>query len=432
MKRQAIVLAVVFSAFLFASCEDAVSDGPGNPSTVSVAVTGVTLDRENLTLMPGSKKTLSVTVEPEDAANTAVTWESDDEDVAVVDENGGVTGIAEGTAVITVATVDGGFTAVCVVTVDPTIISVTGVSIGTAALHSDDGGLWIKEGEIAVLTAAVSPPEASNEAVIWESSNPETAEVGESNGNIIGVAAGSTTITVTTADGGFTDTCVVTVKPRVTGVTLDHGSITLAPEESKPLAATVAPEGAPNRSVTWESDKTAVATVDEYGTVTGVAVGKAKVTVTTADGGFTDRCEVTVTGVSLDYDHVAIAKGATTTLTATVLPEDAADKSVTWSSNKEDVATVDGNGMVTGVGAGSATITATMTASGYTAECVVEVYEDHVYAVNGTETWDNALAAISEAADGSENSPRVFVLQVTGDFGVRGVSISDSSITGTY
>jgi uncharacterized protein YjdB len=435
MKRLIIGLALVLAALLFASCEDAVSGSPGNPGADEhpVAVTGVSLDRENLTLVPGAEETLTVTVEPENAANPAVTWKSDKEDVATVDEYGKVTGGAEGTALITVTTKDGGKTMVCFVTVDPTVISVTGVHINTDSLHTDGGSLWIKEEEIAVLTAAVSPPEAANQAVKWESSNPVAAEVDENNGKILGVAAGSTTITVTTADGGFADTCEVTVKPKVTGVTLDQSNLTLGPGESRTLAAAVAPEGAPDKSVTWKSDKEAVAAVDKDGKVTGVATGKAKITVTTTDGSFTDTCEVTVTGVSLDHDSVVIPKGGSTILIATVLPEDAPDKSVTWKSDKEAVAAVDGNGTVTGVGAGTTVITATMTAGGYTAECVVEVTSDEVtYTVNSTETWTAALAAISAAADGSAGSPRFFVLHITGDFGVRGNSTTDPSITGNY
>jgi uncharacterized protein YjdB len=429
MKRQTIVLALILAALLFASCEDAVSGNPG-ADELPVAVTGVALDHENFMLVPGGKQRLIATVEPQDAANTAVTWKSDRETIATVDKDGTVTGVAKGTAVITVTTADGGKTAVCVVTVDPAAIPVTGVTIGTAALHSDGGVLWIKEGEIAVLTATVAPSNAANKAVTWESSHPTTAEIGRNNGMLNGLAAGSTTITVTTADGGFIDTCELTVKPKVTGVTLDQ-SLTLAPGTKKPLTFTVSPEGAPDRSVTWVSDKAAVATVDEDGTVTGVATGKAKITVTTADGGKTAVCEVTVTGVSLDHGSVVIPKGGSTTLIAAVLPEDAPDKSVTWKSNDVSVAAVDENGTVTGVGPGTTIITATMKTGSHTAECAVEVTSDEVtYTVNSTETWTAALAAISAAPDGSAGSPRVFVLRITGDFGVRGYSTTYPNIAG--
>lgn len=111
MKRMIAMMAVVFSVAMFASCSD---DDENNGGTV--AVTGVTI-QETLPLGVDSTFTLVATIAPEDATNKSVTWASDDETVATVDANGVVTGVAEGTAHITVTTVDGEFTDVCAVTV---------------------------------------------------------------------------------------------------------------------------------------------------------------------------------------------------------------------------------------------------------------------------------------------------------------------------
>ncbi len=83
----------------------------------TVAVTGVTISTESLSVYVGDSANLTATVEPEDAMNKAVVWSSDYESIASVDENGKVTGVAAGTATITVTTVDGGYTATCSVTV---------------------------------------------------------------------------------------------------------------------------------------------------------------------------------------------------------------------------------------------------------------------------------------------------------------------------
>ena len=111
MKRMIAMMAVVFSVAMFASCSD---DDENNGGTV--AVTGVTI-QDSLFLGVDSTFTLVATIAPEDATNKSVTWASDDETVATVDANGVVRGIAEGTADITVTTVDGEFTDVCIVTV---------------------------------------------------------------------------------------------------------------------------------------------------------------------------------------------------------------------------------------------------------------------------------------------------------------------------
>ena len=87
---------------------------------------------------------------------------------------------------------------------------------------------------------------------------------------------------------------LVTPVVAVTGVTLDQEAVTLTVGETASLSATVAPEDATDNTVVWESDNTAVAMVDEYGTVTAVASGTANITVTTTDGGFTASCAVTV------------------------------------------------------------------------------------------------------------------------------------------
>ena len=137
------------------------------------------------------------------------------------------------------------------------------------------------------------------------------------------------------------------------------------------------PDKATNKKVTWTSSKPEVATVAD-GTVTAVGVGDAKITVTTEDEGKTATCTVTVnpvkvTGVTLNKETLAFTMGdAPQTLTATVLPDKATNKKVTWTSDKPEVATVK-DGTVTAVGVGDAKITVTTEDEGKTAECTVKV-----------------------------------------------------------
>ncbi len=170
----------------------------------------------------------------------------------------------------------------------------------------------------------------------------------------------------------------------VTGVTLDKPTLSLAVGETAELVATVAPSDATNKNVKWESSTPAVATVSNTGKVTAVAEGTATVTVTTLDGDFKAKCEVTVTGsgpvgptvtgVTLDKPTLELVAGETATLVATVAPDDAADKSVTWSTSAPAVATV-ADGVVTAVAQGTATITVTTVVGEFTATCAVTVTE---------------------------------------------------------
>ena len=340
-----------------------------------VKVTGIKLDKSSITIGVGEEITLTPTIEPDDATDKTVTWQSNDASVAAVDETGKVTGKAAGSATIIATTKDGGFKATCSVKVTDAGVSVTGVSL-------NESEIVMEVGDGAKLWETVTPSTAANKKVTWSSDKPEVADV-DDNGNVEAKAVGEAVITVTTQDGGFTATCKVTVVGKVipvTSVSLDKTTLTLTEGGSATLTATVKPDDASNKQVTWESDKVAVATVDENGKVTAVKAGTAVITVTTKDGGKTAKCTVTVkaatvavTGVSLDKSSINMEVGEKVVLNATVAPSTATNKEVTWSSDKTSIATVDANGMVEAKAAGSATITVTTKDGGKKATCSVTV-----------------------------------------------------------
>ena len=170
-------------------------------------------------------------------------------------------------------------------------IAVEGITI-------DKTTATVEEGATVTLTATVTPGNATDKTVTWSTSNEAIATV--SGGVVTGVKAGEVTITAKAGDKSATCTVTVTAaatEPEVvpvTGVTLSQTAVTLDIDQSITLTATVAPENATNKAVTWASDKTDIATVDANGKVTAVAAGTANITVTTADGGKTATCAVTV------------------------------------------------------------------------------------------------------------------------------------------
>jgi len=341
----------------------------------AVGVTDVTLDKTELTLTEGEAETLTATVRPDNADNRKVAWSSDKTDVATVDGAGRVTAVKAGEATVTVTTEDGGKTATCKVTVKAKVVPVTGVSL-------DRTELTLTEGETETLTATVKPDNADNRKVTWSSDKTDVATV-DGAGRVTAVKAGEAVITVTTEDGGRTASCKVTVKAKavnVTDVSLDRTELTLTEGETETLTATVKPDNADNKKVTWSSDKTDVATVDGAGKVTAVKAGEAVVTVTTEDGGKTATCKVTVktkavpvTGVEVNPWAVTLSVRGTSKLSYTIRPADATNQNVKWESESPSVATVDSEGNVQGVAAGTAKICVTTEDGGFKSYCTVTV-----------------------------------------------------------
>ncbi len=353
-------------------------------NTGDVIVTGVTLDKPTLSLTEGEAgDTLSAVIAPANATNKTVNWSSSDETIATV-VNGVVTPVGVGTAIITVTTTDGSFTASSVVNVSapiPPVVDVTGVKLDQETLNLTAG-----EAD-GLLKATIEPANATDKDVIWSSSDETVATV--VNGVVTPVGEGTAVITVTTKDGSFTATTTVSVSAPippvvdVTGVKLDQETLNLtAGEADGLLKATIEPANATDKDVIWSSSDETVATVVN-GVVTPVGEGTAVISVTTKDGSFTATTtvnvaapkppDVIVTGVTLDQTELNLTLGeGEGTLQATVAPANATNKGMIWSSSDETVAKVV-YGVVTPIGEGTAIITVTTKDGSYTASTTVTV-----------------------------------------------------------
>ena len=388
-----------------------------------VPVSQITLNKAETSISVGNSETLTATVAPENAANKALTWASSDEDVATVAPDGTVTAVKAGAATITATAADGsGKSAVCKVTV-------TGDT--TPPAHEHSYGDWSKDGtnHWHECTDANCPNQS-------ESIKDTAAHIYDDDAD--------TTCNIC----GYVRTVTPEIVP-VSQITLNKAETSISVGNSETLTATVAPENAANKALTWASSDEDVATVAPDGTVTAVKAGAATITATAADGsGKSAVCKVTVTGdttppahehrygdwskdgtnhwhectdaacpnqsesikdkaahiydddadttcnvcgyvrtvtpeivpvsqITLNKAETSISVGNSETLTATVAPENAANKALTWASSDEDVATVAPDGTVTAVKAGAATITATAAdGSGKSAVCKVTVIAD--------------------------------------------------------
>ena len=173
----------------------------------------------------------------------------------------------------------------------PQSVAVTGMTL-------QEDKVTVEKGKTVTVNAVITPSYATKKGITWTSSDTSVATV--SNGIIKGVGEGTATITATTKDGGFTDTCEVTVYSNsVTGITLSDKVIELGTGYTAKLKATVYPTNATDKSVTWTSADPAVASVSSDGTVTGLSYGKTTVTATTNDGGKTASCIVKVKPIDI-------------------------------------------------------------------------------------------------------------------------------------
>ena len=317
-----------------------------------VEVSEITLDTEEADLNVGESIVLSATIVPYYAENQTITWSSSDGSIASA-ENGTVKALHSGEAVITASTANGK-TAECTITVPGT--KVTGVSL-------DPSEAQMHIGETLQLEETVIPENADNQNVMWSSSNEAVASVDE-DGLVTAEDAGTAIITVTTEDGDKTAQCTITVlKTAVTGVSLDQTVAHMYVRETLQLKETVAPENADNKDVTWSSSDEAVASVNENGLVTAKNAGTATITVTTEDGGKTAECVITVEAVpvqqiKLEPISTTLPLGKTLALKSQVLPENATNPGITWTSSEPSIASVDADGTVKALKTGTVTITA--------------------------------------------------------------------------
>lgn len=342
--------------------------------TVNVPVAAISLQDNFKRISVGESFTLNYTLlsnypgyEP---SNKEVSWESSDNKVAMVDNDGKVTGIAGGTATILIRADDGQVTATCTVEVYQ---AVSRIDISSTMMD-------LNIGEEAVLEAQIVPATASEQRVTWSSNKPEIVSVTQ-DGVIKAESLGEpVVITAYIIDRSATirSTCIVNVVVPITSLTLSPASKTLAKGENLFLTKSITPADATNSSVVYASTDTSVATVDANGKVTAVAGGHCYITARSINRDMVSSCYITVdekiSKIKLGKSKKMMKKGSKFALSATITTATATNKELSWSSSNKKVVTVNKNGVVTAKGYGTATVTcSSMDGSGKRAKCKVTV-----------------------------------------------------------
>lgn len=418
------------------------ADGSNLSATCKVTVVptpaaSITLNTTAVTLKATETATLTTTILPATTTNKAVTWKSDNEAIATVDANGVVTAIAVGVANITATTTDGtNLSATCKVTVEQTFAS---------SISLDKTSISLKATESETLKATILPATTTNQVVTWKSDNEAIATV-DANGVVTAHEVGVATITATTTDGtNLSASCTVNViHTQASSITLNMTEVSLKALETAELSVEILPATTTNKVVTWKSDNEAIATVDANGVVTAIAVGETTITATTTDGSnLSASCKVTViptlaSSITLDKTEVSFKANETVTLTPTILPATTTNTVVVWTTTDEKVAIVDANGVVTAIGVGEATITATTTdGSNLSASCAItvlptpgDVNNDAVINVTDVMTVASYILGrtvdvfIFEAADITEDSK----INITDIVGIVNIILTNDDI----
>ena len=474
----------------------------------------VSLDRKEIEMSLNDSTWLVSTIFPENTTNKTVSWASSDESVATVSSSGLVKAHAEGNAVITVTTKDGGRTATCRVCVHsgsvihvPEIIdlglSIKWASCNLGAIAPPDYGDFFAYGETEPKETYSSYPtgfadaahvilgdqwrmptlEEMNELLnlcTWEWSRLGPIEgykvVGPNGNSVFLPFAGYIRERHEAQSDGYyrsatTDKHLhinlnkieiysrqlflqfgIPIRPvygdaiGVEGVSLNKSELSLSFGGKAVLKPTLQPSYATNQTIFWSSSNESVATVSPAGEVQALSNGTAVITVTTEDGDKTASCEVTVGGgvesISLDQTELSVYVRESVQLNATILPDNAIDKHVLWSSSDESVATVTGTGVVICRGTGTTIITATSRQGGLTATCLVTGL-NHVASISFAKKdyvvyLGEPLTLVPNISPDDASNKTVFwsssdesIVTVSSTGEVNGVSLGTATITAT-
>ena len=353
----------------------------------SIMPDAILLNQNEVGIKKGKSYQLVATVLPENANNKQVIWSSSDPKIVKVNETTGyITGVKEGTAIITVKTLINDISTDCVVNVTGKDVLISGISFYQKNIN-------IAVGYTHTLSYAVNPKNASGTNLTFSSSDPSVAIVNQ-DGIIKGLKEGNAIITVSARNGIVKDTTYVTVYKKgattvVNGspittttypksIKLDNTTLNLKQGTTSQVIATISPSDA-NQSISWTSSNTRVATVDSNGLIRAVGIGTATIIARTVND-LTANVKVTVGDYSLNVKNIMITTnyivlpvGISKQLAVAFTPANASNKTVSWSSSNPSVATVDNSGNVKAISPGSTIIKATSNDGGYTDTATIEV-----------------------------------------------------------
>ena len=345
---------------------------------VDITPTKITINQGDLELVEGDSTQLTVSYTPSNSTNKEIVFESATPNIAKVDSNGKLTAVSKGTTKISVyLSSNKSIKSEILVTVSSKNVNVESIVIDKVKAN-------VYEGSVISLSAIIVPSNATDKTVTWKSSNSSIASV-DSNGNVTGHKKGVVIITATTKNGK-TSTSQITVissKVEVESIRITSNVQSLYVGDTINMSYEVSPNNATDKSVIWSTSDETKASIDEMGRVTGLRDGVVYITVRSRSNtklSFTKNIYIwnkviPMNSITLNKSSIYLLANNSTQLLTTITPANATNKTIIWSSSNPRVASVDSNGVVTGLKSGTTTITASSIDETLKATCEVTVEE---------------------------------------------------------
>ena len=325
---------------------------------------------KSLDIALNSTTPLTATLSPTNTTITNLFWESSNPEIATVDQDGNVTAVANGKAIITAYTIDGSKrSASCEVKIG--IKEVESITINQTSAE-------LRPNEMLNLSCSILPDDATNKSYNWSSSNLAVAVVrtnSDGSATVLAVSPGTTNITATTNDGtNLSASCEIKVIQLVESISLNKTTETINTGSSLTLTATVVPTNADYKFSSWTISDENLATIkdnkDGTATITAINPGVVTVTATTTDGtNLAASCEITINqlaqSIVITPNVASIKEGESIILTAIVLPQNTTNKTISWATNDSSIASVidnyDGTATINLLKAGNVAVFASTT-----------------------------------------------------------------------
>lgn len=342
-------------------------------SSDTVLVTDVKVDKTSISLEEGKTSKIKVDVLPSNATNKSVDWKSSNEKVAVVSSKGVVEAIGVGNAVITVTTQDGNKSANVNVVVTKKVDDLNSVCNNALGKGSSKRSYTLNIAH--AINVRYFDDSLVKDIVMWRSSDPSIVKV-DRKGNVTALGTGKAYVSVLCNNKMYDKIEINAIKRdsvKANKITLSPSSLTINVGVTKSVSATVTPKNASVKSLKWDSSDNTIAKVNSKGQITGVKAGKAVIFVSVADGSANASINVVVkssanTSTTKPSNSVGVktinvyptsmdlSVGSTGSIDAVVLPENASNNKILYSSSNTKVATVNKYGTVKAVGVGTAVI----------------------------------------------------------------------------
>lgn len=380
-------------------------------SSDTVLVTDVKVDRTSISLEEGKTSEIKVDVLPSNATNKSVDWKSSNEKVAVVSSKGIVEAIGVGNAVVTVTTQDGNKSASINVTVTKKVEDLD--SVCKSVLEKGFSKKSYTLTFLQAINVKYFNDSLVKDLITWSSSDPSIVKV-DRKGNVLAIGTGKAYVSVSCNNKVYDRIEINAIKRdsvKASKITLSPSSLTINVGVTKSVSATVTPKNAGVKNLKWDSSDNTIAKVNSKGQITGVKAGKATISVSTADGSATASMNVVVkssgsttkpsTSVGVKTINVYptsmyLSVGSTGYIDAVVLPENASNNKILYSSSNTKVATVNKYGTVKAVGAGTAVIKVSSDADS-------KLYKKVTVRVKGSSTGSNKSISCTTIFKDSNN-----------------------------